>query len=120
MDDRRADVRQLTCIPAHVDLGDADSPYLALIADLSVKGARLYTRQRLNVGDAVGLTLYMSMDGGNARSASGSVVRCVRRPNDRADVWHWELGVVFDAPITEYSDEVQELCERQRKVGILR
>jgi hypothetical protein len=36
------------------------------------------------------------------------------------DVWQWEVGVKFDEPISEYADEIEELCRRQRAVGVLK
>ena len=120
MDERRAVARQLTCIPAHVELPEAGGSQLALIHDLSIQGALLYTRLELDVGEAVELSLFLSSDDSPARPAAGRVVRCARRPIDRSDVWHWEVGLVFDEPITQYEDEIRQLCDRQRKIGLLK
>lgn len=120
MDERRAVPRELTCIPAHVELPEEGAAHLALIHDLSVQGALLYTRHQLEVGETVELSLFLSADDSPSRPAAGKVVRCSRRPIDRADVWLWEVGVVFSAAITEYESEIRELCERQRKIGLLK
>ncbi len=50
--ERRGDPRHLACFPAHVET-DAGKQRTALIRDLSVSGAFLLTRARLEVGDSV-------------------------------------------------------------------
>jgi len=43
-----------------------------------------------------------------------------RRDPTQSDVWAFEIGVVFSAPITAYESEIEELCKRQEAAGILK
>ncbi len=119
MEDRRAHSRQLTCIPAYFE-SRADSQDLALIRDVSVTGAKLYTRVRLEPNHAVTLHLYLSGESAPPKQAAGKVVRVDRREAALADIWVWELGVEFETPIVEYETEIAALCARQEAAGILR
>lgn len=123
MEERRAASRQLSCIPAHVESSDeskADTPHLALIHDVSGTGALLFTRSKLELGDEVTLSLYLSPDEKPPRPATGKVVRVQRRDIDRADVWQWEIGVEFRDSIEQYAAEIEELTRRQRQAGVLK
>lgn len=119
MEDRRSENRRISCIPAHVER-DPDAQHLALIHDVSTKGALLFTRTRLEVGDPVHLALYLLPEHEPPRPVSGHVVRVLRRAIERSDVWQWEVGVEFDEPIDQYSKEIEDLCQRQREVGVLK
>src|SRR6185312_8667088 len=57
-EDRRGDPRHFACFPAHIQR-PGGSTRMALIHDLSVSGALLYTRSRLAVGDTIPLSLYL-------------------------------------------------------------
>ena len=92
---------------------------MALISDISTTGARLFSRNRLEVGTEVTLDLYLA-DEEQPRPAEGHVVRSARREDEVADVWQWEIGVTFAEPLTEYAEEIASLCERQEAVGVLR
>jgi hypothetical protein len=118
-DERRTQPRQLTCIPAYVESRD-DGEHLALIHDASPDGALLFTRTKLEMEQAVQLSLYLLPQHEPPRPATGKVVRVRRRDPDRSDVWLWEIGIKFDAPITEYVSEIEDLCRRQRAVGVLK
>ena len=117
--DRRSEPRQLTCIPAHVESTRA-SPLIALIRDVSVTGALLLTRCRLERGERLKLNLYMTGNAKEGRPTRGRVARCERRSGDRADVWPWEVGVRFDEPISQYADEIKALTERQASDGLFK
>lgn len=123
MNERRADPRRLTCIPAYVEAEGEhqarDSAHLALIHDASTQGALLLTRSKLGVDEEVSLSLYLRPEQ-EPRQTRGRVVRAERRAIDRSDVWQWEIGVRFDEPISEYAEEIEALCRRQREVGVLK
>jgi hypothetical protein len=122
MDERRAVSRQLSCIPAYVEAKDTqdEGPHLALIHDVSPAGALLFTRSELDMGEAVTLTLYLTPDQHPPRVAAGKIVRVIRRPIERSDVWQWEVGVEFDESIEQYASEIEELTRRQRQAGVLK
>lgn len=114
--ERRTDVRKLSCIPAYVE---SNQQHLALIRDVSLTGALLFTRSKFEVGEPVHLSLYLAEGAKEARRADGRVVRAVERAGDR-DVWNYEVGVQFDEPIEQYADEIEKLRERQAKIGVLK
>jgi hypothetical protein len=119
MEERRLHRRQLTCIPAYFE-ARSESQDVALIRDASVTGAKLYTRVKVDLDQAVTLHLYLGGESATPRQATGRVVRVERRDPDQSDVWRWEVGVEFDEPITPYEDEIEELCRRQEAAGILK
>jgi hypothetical protein len=116
--DRRAHTRQLSCIPASFG-GPESADGVAFIRDVSVTGARLYTRTKLELGAPVVLNLYLA-DSGGPRQTTGRVVRVEQGDPERFEFWSWEIGVQFDEPITAYEKEIEELSRRQQESGILR
>jgi hypothetical protein len=114
--ERRSHARQLSCIPASFSRNGEE---IAFIRDVSVSGARLYVRTKLEVGDTVTLNLYLGLSD-DARPATGRVVRVDAGQAADSDVWVWEVGVEFDPPITAYAAEIEELARRQLEVGTLR
>jgi hypothetical protein len=119
VDDRRAHTRLLACIPAYLE-SKRDAQDLALIRDVSVSGARLLTRTSLAAGATVHLELYMGAEGSSPKLASGRVVRADRRAKSVSDVWSWEIGVEFDAPIHGYEHEIEQLSRHQEELGIVK
>jgi len=119
MDDRRTHSRQLTCIPAYFE-SQPDSQDLALIRDVSITGARLYTRLKLEPSHVVTLHLYLGDEGSPPRKVIGRVVRVDRREASLSDLWGWDVGVEFEAPISVYEKEIEDLCSRQEAAGILK
>jgi hypothetical protein len=119
MEDRRSHSRQLTCIPAYFE-SKADTQDLALIRDVSVSGARLFTRLKVDEGLTVQLHLYLGSETDEPRPVAGHVVRVDRRDPALADLWGWDVGVEFDAPISQYAAEIEQLCQRQQAAGILK
>jgi len=117
--ERRTEPRQLTCIPAYIEITD-ESPLVALIHDVSVNGALLLTRRQLEPGERLKMSLYLTGNAKEARPARGRVARCERRDGDRADIWPWEVGVKFDEPISDYADEINALTERQASYGLFK
>ena len=119
VDERRAHIRLLACIPAYLD-STRDTHDLALIRDVSLSGALLLTRTELEAGVAVTLELYLGGDAEPPKHATGRVVRVDRRPPEVSDVWSWEVGVVFDANIQGYEQELEEISRRQEALGIVK
>lgn len=117
-DERRRDTRNFSCIPAYVESKD-DTKHLALIRDVSTRGARLFVQSTLPVGEVVHLSLYLSGDSEDPRPASGLVVRCEPRKGPR-EIWQHEIAVEFDAPIDDYADEIAELTRRQEEMGLFK
>lgn len=108
----------MSCIPAYVET-EGNSRRLAMIRDISTTGARLLVQEQWQPGEAVRLSLYLAEDPNEARPASGKVVRAERRTGTR-EVWGYQIAVEFDAPITEYSAEINALTERQEKLGLFK
>ena len=119
MEERRTHARMLACIPAYLE-STRDPQDLALIRDVSVRGARLFTRTSLPNGMAVHLQLYIGGEAEAPKQARGHVVRADRRDVALSDVWSWEVGVEFDSPIEGYEHEIEELSKRQEEIGILK
>jgi hypothetical protein len=87
---------------------------------VSVSGARLYTRVKLEQDEPVKLHLYLGLESEQPRQAAGRVVRVERREPALADMWGWEIGVEFDVAITPYEKEIEALCNRQEAAGVLK
>jgi len=119
MDDRRSFTRQLSCIPAAFE-SKSDAHDLALIRDVSVRGAKLLTRMKLELEEPVTLHLYLGLESEPPRQASGKVRRVERREPALSDMWGWEIGVEFDTPIDAYQKEIDDLTRRQEEAGVLR
>ncbi len=109
--ERRGDPRHLACFPAQLEIGEGVQR-TALIRDLSVSGALLLTRAKLEVGDAVRLSLYLR-DGEPPHFTTARVVRHERRSIEMAHPWTKAVAVQFDQPITELEPEAKALAARQ-------
>jgi hypothetical protein len=122
--ERRVDERHFACFPAHIQRqsrdGHAGSTRMALIRDLSVSGALLLTRERLQVGEVIRLSLYLSEDMTDVRPAAARVVRSEPRTADRSEVWHHSVAVQFAEPLADCEAEIKDLAERQAALGIPR
>lgn len=109
--DRRVGERHLACFPAGLTRGDGE-PALALIRDLSVSGALLFTRKTLAEGERIGLELYISEDSEQAREAKATVVRVSKRSLEESGVWKWSVAVQFEPPLEAWRAEVEALKDR--------
>jgi Tfp pilus assembly protein PilZ len=121
--DRRQSMRYLACFPAHIQRLEDDGggkPRTAMIKDLSVNGAFLLTRGNFTVGSPITLALYLRTDITVPRQVEGKVVRVTPRPIDRADFWHFDVGVQFDQAQTDVEGEIADLAQRQAALGIYR
>lgn len=119
MDDRRTFARQLSCIPVFFE-SRRDSQDVALIRDVSVRGAKLLTRVKLELDETVTLHLYLGLESDEPRQAVGKVRRVERREPAVSDLWGWEIGVEFDATIDTYQTEIDDLTRRQKEAGVIR
>ncbi len=117
--DRRTDERHFACFPAHIQR-PGGSLRMALIRDLSVSGTLLLTRQRLEVGETIGLSLYLNEDSDQARPAIGHVVRVEPRSPEKSEVWHHSVAVQFAAPLADCEAEIRAIAERQAELGVPR
>lgn len=117
--ERRVDERHFACFPAHIQR-PGGSTRMALIRDLSVSGALLLTRERLQIGDPVELSLYLSEDMEAVRKASARVVRVEKRAGARAEVWHHSAAVQFEEPLRDCEAEIKDLADRQAALGLPR
>jgi len=109
---RRSENRHLSCIPASVR---RDRPGLALVRNISVHGALIFTRSTLVVGERLHLSLHF-VDDGPGVPVEATVVRVL--PTSRRDVWRFEVGVEFSAPLTEYTDQIVALEAKQNRLGL--
>lgn len=117
--ERRVDERHFACFPAHIQR-TGGSTRMALIHDLSVSGALLLTRQRLAVGDEIRLSLYLRDDTTEARPAIGGVVRVEPLSAERAEIWHYRVGVQFVEPLRDCEAEIKDIEARQAALGLPR
>lgn len=107
--DRREGERHLACFPAGLKRGDGGEPALALIRDVSVSGALLFTRKTLTEGETIGLELHIAASSEQAREANATVVRVTRRPPEEAGVWRFSVAVRFEPPLDGWREEVEAL-----------
>ena len=118
--ERRSAPRHLACFPAYVGTGE-DAANIALIRDISVRGALLLTRERFDVDDSIELSMYVSGDpGAPPRVVGAKVVRFERRNVEQADLWLYSAAVEFDAPQVELEEEIRALEAHQKEIGLHR
>jgi hypothetical protein len=119
-DERRAAARHLACFPVYVG-GEEAPANIALIRDISVKGALLLTRERFAVGDRVELAMYVSGDASNEPEPVGAtVVRSERRSPEQSDLWLYAAAVSFDEEQSTLEEEIRSLEASQKKLGLHR
>lgn len=111
--ERRRTVRHVACFPVHLDV-DEQSPALSVVRDMSVTGAKIYSRKRVDVGAPIHLKLYI-LGPEDARDVSGHVVRCVRRK--QASTWPFEIAVEFDEPLVGFEVEIARVAEAQSRIN---
>jgi hypothetical protein len=93
-------------------------PGTAFMSDIEAK--LLLTRERLQVGEVIRLSLYLSEDMTDVRPAAARVVRSEPRTADRSEVWHHSVAVQFAEPLADCEVEIKDLAERQAALGIPR
>ena len=112
-DERRGDERFLTCVAASVE-HDASRARSALIEDISVSGARLLTRARVEPEHAVRLDIRLSNDG-IVMHVDARVVRVEAVNNP---MWTRRVAVVFDELATQYEEAFKTLAAQRALSGI--
>jgi hypothetical protein len=118
-DDRRGETRHFACFPAHIRR-PGGSTRMALIRDLSITGALLYTRSRLAVGDEIALSLYLRENVTDHLPVRARVLRVEPLAADRAEVWHFRAAVQFTEPLQGHDAEIEALATRQAALGLPR
>ena len=113
--DRRADPRHIACVLAHVER-DAGATRSAVIRDISVSGALLFTRAHLEAGERVKLSLYLDGDGGSAVNVDAEVLRAGPRPRNMSDVWPYSAAVKFDQGLDHLEKKLALIAAQQAKV----
>jgi len=113
-DERRTDERFLACFAAAVE-HDAARTRSALIEDVSVSGARLLTRARVEQDDTVRLEITLSDD----EPALDVTARVVRVESVSSTLWTKRIAVEFDTPLTAYEEAIKAISEQQTSQGIL-
>lgn len=111
--ERRAEPRHLTCYPIQFQREEGHDD-IALIHDLSVSGALLFTRVALDVGSPVALMLDVFGDPTRVERAAGHVVRIERRAPEVSDLWIWSVGVELDEPMPALEPAIRELEKKIR------
>ena len=117
--ERRVDPRHFACFPANIKR-PGGSDRMGLIHDLSVSGALILTRSRLQVGDPIHLSLFLWEDTARVKEAKGRVVRVEPRTGERAEIWHRSVAVQFDEPLADCHAEIKALADHQARLGIPR
>lgn len=118
--ERRGALRHLACFPAYVG-GNEEPSNIALIRDISVKGALLLTRERFEVGDEVELSMYVAGEAeAEARVVGARVVRFERRNPEQSDLWLYSAAVTFDEEQRELEEQIRSLEAHQKKLGLHR
>jgi len=118
--ERRGALRHLACFPAYVG-GSQEPTNIALIRDISVRGALLLTRERFEVGDEVELSMYVAGEtDAEARAVRAKVVRFERRNPEQSDLWLYSAAVSFDEEQRELEEQIRNLEAHQKKLGLHR
>ena len=118
--DRRNDARFLACYPAAVERPDGEERP-ALIHDLSESGVLLFVRtSKLVVDDRVKLSLFLSEDTEQVRSATGRVVRVEEMSAGSEGPWLRRVAVRFDEPMPVGPAEVAAFQERAARLGMMK
>jgi hypothetical protein len=116
--ERRIGARHFACFPAHLEQAGGGKRS-AMMHDLSVSGALLVVSTLLRVDDTLSLTLYVTGDPDSAsRATPARVVRVEPLEAAARGLWTHRVAVQFDAPLTDFEDEIRALAERQRKLGL--
>lgn len=114
--ERRRNARHIACVPVHIhDQDRAAPPHTALIRELSVSGAQILTRLKLEVGARIDLDLYIR-DTEHSEAVSGKVIRVEK--SREGGLWPLIVAVEFDQPLTAFEREINELAAKT--AGIVR
>lgn len=111
--ERRSHDRHFVCIPAYVKRRQT-GPHIALIRNISLSGALILIRKRLEVAESLDLSLHLLPDeeGGPVRQARANVVRSAPLDDLRVGLWRHSVGVSFDAPLADIEDDIRNVSAR--------
>lgn len=112
--DRRRNERHVACVPVHIHDQSGAPPHTALIRELSISGAQILTRTKVEAGAEIQLDLYI-YDTERAEPAKGRVVR-VERSKQRG-LWPFIVVVEFDVPLTAFEAEIQALAAKTAPIA---
>jgi hypothetical protein len=115
---RRVGDRHFACFPSLIGTpadGLADDR-VVMISDVSVSGARLFTRGTdVKVGQRLDLDIFASDDPqAPPRTAVAHVVRVEEL--DFQGLWTHSVAVHFDTPLTDFEDEIKAIAARQAEL----
>jgi serine/threonine protein kinase len=97
--ERRGEARHASSIPAGID-GGRDIYHVALIQNISPRGALLSTRLRCEVGRDLTLNIHANSSE-IGQSVLARVVRVTRWSPERGAFWRYDVAVQFRAPLPE-------------------
>lgn len=113
--ERRRNARHISCVPVHIhDQDPGAPPHTALIRELSVSGAQILTRLKLEVGAHIDLDLYIR-DTEHADAVSGRVVRV--QPSSERGLWPLIVAIEFDTPLTRFEAEIEALAKKMEPIA---
>jgi hypothetical protein len=110
--ERRSGIRHLACFAAEIQVDRWNGARTAVIRDLSVTGALLYTSAKVKVGEQITLNLYIMGDE-TMHTVAGKIVRHERRDPATSGLWPYQIGIHFDAPLTELEPQIKDVAARQ-------
>jgi hypothetical protein len=110
--ERRLGYRYLSCFPAYLERQEGGKR-AAMIHDLSVSGALLLVRSKLDIGDTVRLKLFFNGDMESGREAVARVVRVERLSDPFAGPWSDRVAVQFDEELLGVDGEIEALAKKQ-------
>jgi hypothetical protein len=113
--ERRRHRRYLACFGAEVAI-DKDKRRIALVRDLSIDGALLVTRARLQKGDPVRLEMFLSPDTKESRKLTGKVVRVEHLDPEVSTLWTQLVAVQFDDQLQDMEPYIAVVAAQQAKV----
>lgn len=116
--ERRWDARRPVCLPVDVE-HPGDPSQMALVRDLSPKGAFLLTRLEVRQGEQLDLRIHFPAPAG-ARTAAvrAVVVRIEALPAARGDLWTSGVAVKFEPPLEGYDVEMEQFARMARDSGL--
>ena len=113
--DRRETERLFACAPAHIEL-QTGATRTAILRDVSVTGALLLTRAKVQVDETLTLHLYFSGEPSDARVVGARVVRIKHRDPDTAGLWPYEVAVEFSEHLNDRESEIRALAAHQAEL----
>ncbi len=114
--ERRTDVRHCAHLPSQIERADGSSR-MAMVADISVSGALILTRAKLDPGEAIQLSLHTYVgDHEDTHQVAARVVRADRLPADLAHLWAYTAAIQFDVQLTHLKSAIEEIARAQKRL----